>query len=305
MTRFVLTRLLQTVPLLFLVSLLVFALLSLIPGDYLTEFELNPAISRQTVEELRRDYGLDRPFYSQYFLWLGQVLRGNLGYSFAQQRPAFDLIRERLAHTLLLTAGAFLLALVIAVPLGILSALHVRSWPDAAGQIFSLLALSLPTVLTSLFFLYLAFWTGRFPLGGTGGLQHLVLPALTLALPSAAFLLRLLRVEMVEALRKPFVTLAVAKGLPRHKVVYHAFRSAVNPVISASGIILGGFLSGAVIVEKVFHWPGLGALTVDSILARDLFVVSNCVLVAATLTVFANFLADLALAWNDPRIRYR
>lgn len=305
MFRFVLRRILETIPLLFLISLLIFALFKLIPGDYLSEMELNPSIPRQRIEELRQQYGLKQPFYIQYFTWVGQVLQGNLGYSFAQQRPAVELILERLTNTVILTISALALTIIVSFPLGILTALNPGRWLDRLALFFSLIGLSLPSVLASLIFLFFAFRTGWFPIGGTGGLHHLVLPSLTLALPTIAFFVRNLRLEMIDTLRQPFVTAAAAKGLRPYRVVLHAFRNAVNPMISITGITFGGLLSGSVVVEKIFDWPGLGALVVDSILSRDLFVVLNCVLVSALLIVAANLLADLVLAWNDPRIRYQ
>lgn len=305
MLRFALKRLIETGVLLFLLSLLVFVLFKLIPGDYLSEMEATSAFSRQTVQELRREYGLDQPVIVQYFVWLGQILRGNFGYSFAQQRSALDVISERLANTLILTASAFVLTVAISFPAGIVAALYAGRWPDKLALFASVVGLSLPSLLASLLFLYLAFWTGWFPIGGMGGLHYLALPSLTLALPSAAFVARTLRLEMIDALRQPYIITALAKGLPQSRVIFHALKNAVNPILSLLGILLGALLSGSVVVEKVFNWPGLGALTVDSILSRDLFVVLNSVLIAALLTVAANFLADLALAWNDPRVRYQ
>ena len=305
MINFVLRRLFETVVLLFSLSVLIFVLLQLIPGDYLSEMELNPAIPRERVEELRREYGLEEPFYTQYVMWGSQVVRGNLGYSFAQRRPAWNLIRERFGNTLILTISAFTLTLLFSLPVGVVAAWYAGHWPDRLSLFLSLLGLSFPAVLSSLSFLYLAFWTGWFPIGGVGGLSYLVLPSLTLALPTAAFFVRNLRLEMIDALGQPYVMAAAAKGLSPPRVAFHALKNALNPLISLMGITLGGLLSGAVVVEKVFNWPGLGALAVDSILSRDLFVVLNCLLVAAFLIVIANLLADLVLAWNDPRIRYR
>ncbi len=305
MISFAVRRLLQSVPLFAMLSVLVFALFDLIPGDYLTEMELNPTVSPERVAELRTLYGLDDPFYVQYFRWLSGVLQGELGYSFAQHRPASELILERLGNTLLLTASAMLLTLLLALPLGIWSALRPGRWPDRLGLGFSILGLSLPTLLSSLLLLYFAYWSGWFPIGGFGGLHHMALPSVTLALPMVAIVVRTLRLELIDALEQPFVLAAAARGLPRGRLLYHAVRNALNPVISIFGLILGGLLSGSVVVEKVFNWPGLGALTIGSILSRDLFVAINCVMTASVLIVSANLLADLALAWNDPRVRDR
>jgi peptide/nickel transport system permease protein len=305
MFRFALRRIFESVPLMVLLSILVFALFKAVPGDYLTEMELNPAVSQEWVEKIRNDYGLNRPVPVQYGLWLAQVTRGNFGYSFAQRRPATDLIWERLTGTLVLTLGAFSLVLMIAVPFGVLCAIRAGGWIDRIGLWVSLIGLSLPTVISSLFFLYFAYWSGWFPLGGSGTVTHAVLPSVTLAIPTVALFLRTLRMEMLDVQKQQYVVAAAAKGLPRLRVLWHALRNAANPLISLSGVTLGGLLSGAVIVEKVFGWPGLGSLTVDSILARDLYVALNCVLVSAVLVILANLLADVLLAWNDPRIRYQ
>ena len=285
MLKFIVRRILQTVPLLFLLSLLIFALFQMIPGDYLTEMELNPSISPQTVEQLRTAYGLDQPFYSQYFLWVGQILRGNLGHSFAQQRPAADLILDRLGNTLLLTLSAFALIMATSFPLAVFSALYPGRAFDKVTLLISLLGLSFPSLLVGVIFLLFAYWTSWFPIGGVGTVHHLALPSFTLALPVSAFFIRNLRLEMIEMLRQPFVIAAAARGIGQFRVVSHALRNALNPMISLAGITFGGLLSGAVLVEKIFDWPGLGALIVDSILSRDLFVALNCVLVSALLLV--------------------
>ncbi len=305
MSRFLLRRTYQTVLLLFLISLFVFALTKAIPGDFLTEMEMNPAVSREEVEELRQLYHLNEPFYVQYVSWIGQIISGEFGYSFAQQRPAAGLLTERLANTLLLSSTAFLMILVFTFSLGITTALGVGRWPDRAGLLVTLFGLSCPPLLLALLGLYFAFKTGLFPIGGFGGIRHLVLPSLILAIPSAAFLARQLRLELLDALKQPFVTAAIARGLGTRRVVAHAIRDALNPMISLLGLVWGGLLSGSVIVEKVFSWPGLGSLVAESILSRDLFVVVNGILLSAVLIIFSNLVADVALALNDPRIRYR
>lgn len=303
MAKFILYRIRDAVPVLFLLSLLVFGLFKLIPGDYLSSLELNPTVSKERIEDLRRSYGLDQPILVQYGLWLRNALTGDFGYSFSQRRPAAQLIRERFGTTLVLALGALLLTLVISVPLGILSALYAGGWPDRISLALSMAGLSLPTVLSALCCLYFAYWSGWFPVGGSGTFLHAVLPCITLAVPSVALFLRTLRLELLDALAAPYVLAAAARGLPRRRIVWHALRNAANPVISLAGVTLGGLLSGAVVVEKVFSWPGLGSLTIDSILARDLYVALGCVVVSAVLVIFANLAADIVLAWNDPRIR--
>ncbi len=303
MIRLLQRRLLETAILVFLLSLLIFGLFAAIPGDYLSEMELNPAIPASQVERMRTEFGLDQPFHLQYFKWLGQIVQGNFGYSFAQRRPATSLIAERAVNTLMLACFALLFSLGLALPLAVVSSLYFNRWPDHLSRIISLGGMSIPTLLTSLLFLYLAFLTGWFPIGGAGTLRHVVLPALTLALPLFPFLTRTLRLELVDALSQPFITALRSKGLPRWRVFWYAFRYALNPIISLSGLIVGGLLSGSIVVERVFSWPGLGELTVASILSRDLYVALNCVLVASGMVIIANLAADIVLACNDPRVR--
>lgn len=305
MGSFLIRRLGDTLLLLLLISILVFVLFTLIPGDYLTEMELNPAVSSQEVARLRHDLGLDRPVLVQYFFWLGGVASGNLGYSFIQHRPAVELISDRLINTLLLSGCAFLLTLLLSVPAAVVVAVANRLWLTRLSFLIALSALSVPVVLAAVIGVYLAFLTDLLPVGGLGGIEHLVLPSLVLALPMAALIFRNLRLELESELGQEYIIGARARGLPRWRVVRHAVQNAANPLISMSGLVLGSLLSGSVVVESVFDWPGLGALTVDSILARDLFVALNCVLVAAVLVVVSNLVADLALAWNDPRVRLR
>jgi peptide/nickel transport system permease protein len=206
--------------------------------------------------------------------------------------------------TLALTATALFLTLAVALPLEAISILRLGGWPDKLVLWSSLIGLSLPTVLSSLLLLYFAYLTRWFPIGGADTWRHALLPAVTLAVPMVGFFTRTLRLELIDVVDQPYVLAAAAKGLPPHRVLWHAFRNALNPVISLTGVTLGGLLSGAVVVEKVFSWPGLGALTVDSILARDLYVALACVLVSAFVVIVANLVADLLLAWNDPQIRY-
>ena len=303
MIRLLKRRLLETAVLVFLLSLLAFGLFAAIPGDYLTEMELNPAIPASRLQQMRTEFGLDQPLYVQYFKWIGQILRGDFGYSFAQRRPATALIAERAGNTVALAGFAAFLSLALALPLAVVSSLFVNRWPDHLSRIVSLGGMSLPTLLTALLFLYLAYLTGWFPIGGAGSLKHVVLPGLTLALPLFSFLSRSLRLELIDALSQPFIAALRSKGLSSGRIFWYALRYALNPIISLSGLMVGGLLSGSVVVERVFAWPGLGELTVASILSRDLYVAVNCLLVAGALVIAANLVADVLLACNDPRVR--
>lgn len=295
-------RLLAVFPSLWLLSLLVFGLFALIPGDFLTEMELNPTVSPSTIAQLRHEFGLDAPLPVQYWRWMSNLVRGNLGYSFVHRRPVRDLLLERIGSTLSLTMVAFGLVLILALPAGLAAAWRVGGWIDRIVLALSLAGTSLPAVLGSLILLMVAFLAGGDYLGDETGLR-LWFPALSLAIPSASFLCRVLRLEYLAALEAPHIQAARALGLRRRTVAWRAFRYAANPLISLGGLILGGLLSGSVVAEKVFGRPGLGALAVDAVLARDLHVAVAAVLVAASFVIAANFLADLILALNDPRVR--
>lgn len=304
MLRFLIARLLQLLLILGLISLLVFSLFKLIPGDYWSEMELNPTIPSQSVAQLRKDFGLDQPVYVQYGMWLKSLLHGDLGYAFSQRRPAAHLIEEHLENTALLALCAFALTLAVAVPLGILAASRAGGAVDRFILVGALLGLSIPTVLSSVLLLIFRYRLGWLTQPGTGTrLGTLLLAALALALPAIALFLRSLRAELIETFNHPFLLAAEARGLSRPRLLYHALRSALNPLISLAGMLLGGLLSGAVVVEKVFDWPGMGSLIVDSILSRDLFVALDCLLVASLLVVSVNFVSDFLLALNDPRMR--
>jgi peptide/nickel transport system permease protein len=301
--RFIVRRFLEAVPTLFLLSVLVFAFFKAIPGDFLSEMEMNPTISASTVEKLREDFGLRKPLPVQYAIWVSQLVRGNFGYSFAQRRPAFDLVAERFGFTLLLAGVALLLSLAWSVPLACVSAALIGGWLDRGILAISLVALSLPSVLSAILLFGVAAWSGWSPFIDGNRMWEVWLPALTLAIPSGAVFLRILRLELVDVLAQPFIASAAARGIPRHRIMFQALRNAANPLISISGVTLAGLLSGAVVAEKVFGWPGLGALTVDAILSRDLYVALFAVLTAAIAVLFANLIADIALYLNDPRVR--
>ncbi|GAB4254620.1 MAG: ABC transporter permease [Acidobacteriota bacterium] len=286
----------------FLLCLLVFALFALIPGDFLTEMELNPTVSPSTIEKLRQEFGIGAPLPVQYWRWLSNLARGNLGYSFVYRRPVRDVLLERIGSTLSLTLAAFGLVLVLALPAGLAAAWRAGGIVDKLVLALSLAGTSLPTVLASLVLLMMAFAVGGSYLDGEGGFR-LWLPALSLAIPSASFICRVLRLEYLAALEAPHIQAARALGLRPRTVAWRAFRYAANPVISLGGLVLGGLLSGSVVAEKVFGRPGLGALAVDAVLARDLYVAVAAVLVAALFVIVANLLADVLLALNDPRVR--
>jgi peptide/nickel transport system permease protein len=309
------------IPLLLGVSLLTFLLMSLAPGDYFTTLSQNPQVSPETILKLKAQFHLDRPWYVQYFFWLKNVLSGNFGYSMAYHIPATSLIMQRLWNTFLLSFFALIVAWGIAIPLGIWAAVRKDSWVDRSCSFIAFFGLSIPDVLLSLLALWFAAATGWFPVGGAQSplhdlmsplqqfwdyAHHLILPALVLAAADLAGIMRRMRSCLLDTLRAEYVTAARARGLGEGWVIYkHALRNAVNPLLTIFGYSLAGLLSGAFIVENIMAWPGLGRLTIEAFFAKDSYLVVDGVVMATALLVAGNFIADILLAWSDPRIRLK
>lgn len=321
MWSFIIKRLLHLIPILLGVSLLTFLLMALTPGDYYTQLAQNPQISPETLARLRAEQHLDKPWYIQYAYWLGNAVRGNLGYSVAYKISASQLILSRLWNTFLLSLGATILAWVVAIPLGIWAAVKKDSWVDRLCSLIAFVGLSVPDVLLALLALMFAASTGWLPVGGaqsslydlmTPGqqivdrLQHLILPVIVLAVGDLAGIMRQMRSNLLDTLRAEFVNTARAKGVPEGWVIYkHVLRNAINPLLTIFGYSLAGLLSGAFIVENIMAWPGLGRLTMEALFSKDYPLVVGSVVMAAALLVAGNFVADLLLAWSDPRIRLK
>ena len=328
-----LERLLQTLPVLFGVSLIVFLMITLTPGD---PVEIMLADSRATPEQaarLRADLGLDRPLAERFLVFLGNALRGDFGISFFHRRPVWDVIAERLPATIELTLAAILLALAVAIPLGVVAAVNRDTWIDRTLTAVSLFGVSLPGFWFGILLILLfAVQLGLFPVGGrtafdlevarvTGfllvdsviagradafaaALRHLALPAVTLGLPTAALLARVVRSSMAEVLTSDYVLFAEAKGLSRRRVLLrHALKNALIPVVTVAAIETGSLLGGNMIVETVFGWPGLGRLVVESIFARNYPLVQAAVLLYAVTYVMLNFTADLLYTALNPKVR--
>ena len=321
MWTFTLRRLFHLIPILVGVSLLTFLLMALTPGDYYTALLQNPQISPEKIAELRAKRHLDKPWYVRYVYWLKDAVRGDFGYSIAYKISASELIYARLWNTFLLSLFATTLAWSVAVPLGVWAAVKRDSWIDRFCALIAFLGLSIPEVLLALLALMFAASTGWFPVGGAQSAlydlmspaeqfwnrgHHLILPTLVLAASELAGIMRQMRSNLLDTLRAEYVTAARAKGLPEGWVVYkHALRNAINPLLTIFGYSLGGLLSGSFIVENIMAWPGLGRLTVEALFAKDNELVVASVVMAAALLVLGNFVADLLLAWSDPRIRLK
>ena len=311
---YVARRLLLAVPVLIGVSLLVFAVMHLSPGDP-AAIMLGAQATREDVERLHRDLGLDRALPVQYARWMGRVLQGDLGRSIPLGREVLPEVLVRFKATLILTGGALLVALVIGVPAGIVSATRQYTWLDRLSMGIAVTGVSLPVFWTGIMLIIVFSLTLRWlpsagmfsPYGGGFGdlLWHLVMPAVTLGTASAAALARMTRSAVLEIVRQDFVRSARAKGLGERAVVgRHVLKNALNPIVTVLGIQVGTLLGGAILTETVFSWPGLGSMMVRAIQARDYPLVQGGVLLIATTFVVVNLLVDLLYAVFDPRIRY-
>ena len=312
MWRYIINRIFISIPLLFLVTVLVFSLIHLIPGDpidYLFADEiLTPEIRAAHEESL----GLNKSLPTQYFLWLSRVLRGDLGMSIQMGRPTLDLILERLPATLLLSLSATVIALLIALPAGIIAAVRRRTFYDYAFMGLALLGSALPQFwLGILLILVFSLLLGVLPSSGYASpltapldsLQYLALPSLTLGAGMAALIARMTRAEMLEELGKEYVQTARAKGLPEGLVIFkHTLRNALVPIITVIGVQFGRLLGGTVIVEYIFSWPGVGSLVVEAIYSRDYPLVQALILTFALIFLSVNSFVDVLYRYVNPRI---
>ncbi len=327
MGRFIARRLLGMIPLLFGVSLVIFVILRLIPGDPVVIMIGAENASPEEVARLRHVLGLDQALPVQYVKFLGRVVRGDLGMSISSDEPVTRLILERLPATIELTFAAMTVALAIAIPAGVISAIRKYSAVDTAGTVAALLGVSMPNFWLGVMLIFLfALRLGWLPASGRGdpvvagvwtlmatgspaalggAVTHLILPAVTLGAALAAVTTRLTRSSMLEIIAQDFVRTARAKGLPGWRIVFHhALRNALIPVVTVIGLEFGALLGGAVITETIFAWPGIGRLAIRSIVQRDFPVVQGVVLMIAVVRICANLAVDVVYAVIDPRIRY-
>lgn len=305
MLRFALRRLLLTIPVLLGVATLVFALLHLVPGDP-AQVMLGESASAADVADLRTRLGLDRPLAVQYGTFIGGLVQGNLGTSFRYNTPVTREIGQRLPNTLRLALASMSVAILIAIPLGLISALTRGQLADQLAMTVSLVGVSMPNFwLGPLLAILFAVTLGWLPVSGTGTWQHLVLPAVTLGAALSAVLTRMTRASLIEELRELYVLAARARGLSRARAIgVHALRNSLIPVVTILGLQFGAVLTGTIITETIFAWPGVGRLLIQAINFRDYPLVQGCILFIATTYVLVNLLVDLAYGWLDPRIRY-
>ena len=304
MHRYLVRRLLLTIPVLLGVATLVFALIHFIPGDP-AQAMLGEGAAPEDVAQLRARLGLDRPLLVQYGSFLQGLAHGDLGVSLRNDQPVLQQIVERMPATAELAFASMAVAVLIALPLGIIAAVWRGTAVDYGAMTLSLVGISIPNFwLGPLLAIVFAVELGWLPVGGRGTLAHLVLPAVTLGAALAAILARMTRASLLEELREPYVLAARAKGVSRTRaILHHAFRNSLIPIVTILGLQFGVVLTGAVITETIFAWPGIGRLLIQSISFRDYPTVQGCVLLIAVTYVGVNLITDLTYGFLDPRIR--
>ncbi|MBU0642784.1 MAG: ABC transporter permease [Alphaproteobacteria bacterium] len=314
MTGYILKRLVSAIPVLLGISVIVFLIMAMIPGDPATAI-LGSYATPENVEKLNRDLGLDQGLVPRYFIWLGHMVQGDFGRSFALNRPVLDEVLDRFGATLILAGTSFVLCSLLGVAAGVVSAARQYGWADKAITFVVLVGISIPSfflgMMMILIFAVQLRWfpvSGMWPIYGDRTLwvllDHLFMPALALAVVATGVIARLARSAMLEVLRQDFIRTARAKGVREGRVIWrHALRAAMVSIIPVLGIQAGFVLSGAVYIEMVFQWPGVGRMLVDAILKRDILLVQGGVVFIAACYVMFNIMVDVAQAMLDPRIK--
>ncbi len=305
MVQYIIRRFLQMIPITLGILTLIFSLIHLIPGDPAAQIAGEGA-RPEDIENVRRALGLDQPLWKQYVTYLGNLAQGDLGRSFRTNESVAQEIRLRYPATIQLAFGAMLVALLVAFPLGIVSAIYRNSWIDNVARFFALIGVSMPSFwFGPLLIIAFAIKFEWFPVSGREeGLKSLVLPSVTMGLALAAILTRMIRVSLAEELHQLYVTTAIAKGVTRVRAIFgHALKNALIPVITVLALQFGSLLTGAIITEQIFSWPGLGRLLIQSITTRDYPQVQASILVIALTYIMVNFLSDLMYGVVDPRIK--
>ena len=315
---YIFKRFLNTIPILFIVSLFSFFLIRLSPVDPLAQLKLNPAISQATIEKETKRLGLDKPVIVQYSLWLKNFLKGDMGYCTDNTKVSTK-IKSRIFNTLILSFAVIISSWIIAIPLGVLGAVYYNSTFDKILTILSSVGMAIPSFFFAILMLIFAQKTGWFPLGGLTSigfsdfsffhkivdiLWHIFLPATVLTTISLSSLTRQMRANMLDVLNSEYVKFAIAKGLSKRKVIFkHALRNAINPIITLLGFEFAGLLSGAAITEYVFQYPGLGKLVLEAVMQSDINLVMASLMIGAIMLILGNLLSDILLKLTDPEVR--
>lgn len=318
-------RILVSIPQLLLMSFLTFVFIDLAPGDILAKYRFDPRISPETIKMIEAKYQFDKPILVQYGHWLWRLAHFDLGYSFSREANVGSVIVERLLNTFMLSFLSVIFTWVVAIPLGIYAAVKQYSWGDRVMSFISYFGMSLPSFFLALILMYLVYigkgipFLSSLPIGGMispnyeslGFLAkigdraaHLVLPVVVLTVGALAGLQRISRGNMLEELRKQYITTARAKGLPENRVIYrHALRNAINPLITLFGFEFSSLLSGAALLEIIINWPGLGSLMLAAVRSQDTFLVMGSMLMGGVMLIIGNMIADILLVIVDPRVR--
>ncbi len=320
MITYIIKRVLVVIPLLLIMSLLTFVFMQKTTGSFYDSLRMDPLISEETIEHYVRMYRLDQPLLVQFFHWLKNLFRLELGYSFYYNIPVINVIRGRLFNTFILSLASLILTWTAAIPLGIWAALNRNRWVDRLIQVFSYMALSTPSFFLAILLMYVASRTGWLPLGGMHSayyedlsllgksvdlLKHLAIPTICLSVYAIGSLQKIMRGNMLDVLRQQYVLTARAKGLPENRVIYvHVLRNAINPLITLLGYSFSGLLSGAALLEIIYGWPGLGNLMLTAVRSKDIYLVMASFVMSGVLFLLGNLFADILLAKCDPRIRY-
>ena len=315
MTTFIIRRFLIAIPVLFLITLLMYGILNLAPGDPTDMLVGEEGLTQVEVDKIRVRLGLNQPFIIRYAKWVGELLQGNLGYSFMDSQPVIDRLAERLAPSFSLMLFVIVVSYLVAVPIGVISAIRQYSWVDYLATAFAFCGVSFPNFFSGLVGIYIfSLVLGWLPTGGLetigGGfsfgdrLLHLLLPGLVLAFREAGVLVRYTRSSMLDVVRQDYIRTARAGGLSEWKVIFgHALRNALLPLITMLGLTIPRLFAGVVIIEQIFQWPGMGRLAIEAILSRDYPILMGLTLTSAIMVLLGNLLADILYGVADPRIR--
>ena len=320
MITYALKRLAYSIPLLLGVTFITFLFIHIVPGNFLSELKSNPQVSRQAIRLYEEKFNLNKPVINQYLIWLKNILKGDMGYSFSYKAQVKKVIASRAKNTLLLALSAVFFTWIFVIPLGIIAALHRNKFIDRFISLFSYLGISSPSFLLAMVLLYFAYISGLLPLGGMRSLRfyelstagkildiarHLIIPTVALSFGSISSLQRIMRANMLEVLGSSYILAAKARGISKGRILYiHALKNALNPMITIFGYQFSSLLSGAALTEIIVGWPGLGQVTLEAVRKQDLYLVMGSMIIGGILLIVGNLIADILLACFDPRIRY-
>lgn len=304
MLKYVVNRLLSLIPVILVTSFLIYWAMSLTEGDPAMMIAGDGA-SKEMIDQIRHDLGLDQPFLLQYFNYMRGMLVGDMGKSYLTNKDVFHTFFQYLPNTLYLGGAAVIIATLVSIPLGIYTAIHQNTWKDTAGMIFALFGTSMPNFWLGLMLIIIfALHLRLFPTGGNFGWKSLVLPAVTVGFGLAALITRITRSSMLDVMRQDYMTTARAKGCSEHRVIYkHGLKNALIPIITAIGLQMSLVITGSVLAETVFSWPGIGRLVYESITRRDIPMVTGSIILSSILMCLINLVVDLVYAFFDPRIK--